>query len=69
MQRRDVLKAAIATAGLASAAGRTAEARRAAQGAAAGNPDTIHVHPARGVDGNGELGSSRSGPWRKPSGG
>ena len=53
MQRRDVLKAAIATAGLASAAGRTAEARRAAQGAAAGNPDTIHVHPARGVDGNG----------------
>jgi hypothetical protein len=52
MQRRDVLKAVIATTGLASAAGRTAEARRTAQAAAAGNPDTIHVHPAQGADGH-----------------
>lgn len=52
MQRRDVLKAAVATTGLASAAGRTAEARGAAQATAAGNADTIHVHPARGADGS-----------------
>ena len=51
MQRRDVLKAAIATAGLASAASRTADARQAPQAAATGTSATLHVHPARGADG------------------
>jgi hypothetical protein len=52
MQRRDILKGAIAATGLASVTGRPTEARRAGQAAAAGTVETIHVHPARGAEGN-----------------
>lgn len=52
MQRRQILKSAIGAAGLALVDRRTAEARWTGQAAAAATTGTIHVHPARGSDGN-----------------